>query len=79
MYNFLHYLPDILLGVDELAPSSIWAIQVLVELLAESCFIPGGDVLLFLKLALSMSERALLTVFARLTLDPALAQLCLYL
>lgn len=63
--------------VDELASLAVWALEVLVILLAELGLVSGGDVLLLLKFMVTMSECASISVLASLVLDPTFAEFCL--
>lgn len=63
--------------VDELASLAVWALEVLVILLAELGLVSGGDMLLLLKFMLTMSECTSISVLAFLVLDPTFAEFCL--
>lgn len=65
--------------MNELAADAIWTVLIFVKLLTKFSFVPGGNMLFFLKLMLTVSECTSVSVRATLLLDPTLAQLCLYL
>jgi len=81
LFIFFHFLYQFthLLRVNELTSNSVWAVLIFMILLTKFGLISRWNMLLFLKLMLSMRKGTRWSVWAALFLDPALAKLSFYL
>jgi len=70
LYQFTHFL-----RVNELTSNSVWAVLIFMILLTKFSLISRRNMLLFLKLILSMRKSTGWSVWATLFLNPALAKL----